>query len=278
MGKKILSLIIVNILIIFLLGSYICNVQAVTQSRSLDISGIDSAKYPGIKEKIEALKKAHPNWNFKILYTNIDWEEAISYEYTGHGSSPKNLVPAGSPYDGDWVCSLCKDKAYDSGNWRCASESAIKYMMDPRTSLNTSDVFQFLQLSYDSNGYSKDVLKIMLKDRFLDNDEYINTILDSCKENNVNPYYITARIIQEQGKSGSTLVKGNGYNGEYLGYYNVFNIGATGNGKEKVILNGLKKAQANGWDTINKSLSGGIKIIASSYIAVRTRYNIFSKI
>ena len=278
MKKKILTVFVVDILIFFILATYICNVHAVTQSRSTDIAGINTSKYPGIKEKIDSLKKEHPNWNFKILYTGISWEEAISNEYTGHGSSPKNLVPDSTSYSGDWVCSICGNKSYDSGNWKCASESAIEYMMDPRASLNSSDIFQFLQLSYDSNGYSKEVINSMLKGSFLDDDKYINTILNSCKTYNVNPYYIAARIIQEQGKGGSVLVKGNGYNGQYIGYYNVFNIGATGSGKEKVILNGFKKAQSAGWTSMEKSLDGGIKMIAGSYIAVRTRYNVFTKI
>ena len=278
MRKKIIPiLIIINVLITLSLSMFNYNVKAVTQTTGTDISKIDTSKYPGIKEKIETLKKSHPNWNFKILYTGIEWSDAIKYEYTGHGSSPKNLVPAGSSYGGEWICSICGNTAYDSGSWRCASESAIKYMLDPRTSLNTSDIFQFLQLSYDSNGYSKEVLQTMLKDSFLDNDIYIDTILQACKIYNVNPYYIAARIIQEQGKSGSTLVKGQGYNGQYEGYYNVFNIGATGSGTEKVILNGLAKAKSYGWNTMELALDGGIKIIAQSYIAVGQATMYFQK-
>lgn len=101
--------------------------------------------------------------------------------------------------------------------------------------------------------------------------------MNSCKTYNVNPYYIVARILQEQGKSGSTLTNGQGYNGEYVGFYNVFNIGATGSGKEKVILNGLKKAQSYGWTSLEKSIDGGIKIIASSYIAVGQNTLYFQK-
>lgn len=156
-------LILINILIEMSLGLFQYNSMAVTQTVSTDINSINTSKYPLIKEKIQALQKEHPNWNFKILYTGIDWEEAISYEYTGHGTSPKNLVPATSSYSGDWICDYCGDTAYDSGNWKCASVQAIKYMMDPRASLNSNDIFQFLELSYnDQTGYSKDVIKKML--------------------------------------------------------------------------------------------------------------------
>lgn len=276
--KIVTILVIINILLSILLNSFIYKIDATTQTVSNDINSLNNTKYPGIKEKINNLKSEHPNWNFKILYTGIDWKDAITYEYTGHGSSPKNLVPDSSSYAGDWVCGYCGDTAYDSGSWKCASISAIKYMMDPRASLNSSDIFQFLELSYDeSNGYSKDVVKQMLKNSFLDNDTYINTIIDSCKKYNVNPYYIVARILQEQGKDGSTLTKGKGYNGEYVGYYNVFNIGASGSNKEKVILNGLAKAKSYGWTSLELSLEGGIKIISSNYISVGQNTLYFQK-
>ena len=276
--KIIAILVIINIIMVTLLSLFNYNTNASNQKVSSDINSIDSSKYPGIKEKIQSLKSEHPNWNFKILYTGIDWNEAITYEYLGHGKSPKNLVPDSSSYTGEWVCGYCGDKEYDSGSWRCASESALKYMMDPRASLNSSDVFQFLELSYDSGtGYSRDTVKKMVSDSFLDNDTYINAIMDASQKNNVNPYYITARILQEQGKSGTVLTKGQGYNGQYPGVYNVFNISASGGTKEKVILNGLKKAQDRGWNTLEKSIYGGIEIIASKYIAVGQNTMYFQK-
>ena len=276
---KIISiLIIINILISIIANLFINKTNASNQTTSSDINSINSSKYPGIKEKIQSLKNEHPNWNFKILYTGIDWNEAITYEYLGHGKSPKNLVPDSSSYTGEWVCGYCGDKQYDSGSWRCASESALKYMMDPRASLNSSDIFQFLELSYDSgSGYSRDTVKKMLSGSFLDNDTYINAIMDSSKKHNVNPYYIAARILQEQGKRGTVLTKGQGYNGQYQGVYNVFNIGASGGTKEKVILNGLKKAQDYGWNTMEKSIDGGIEIIASKYIAIGQNTMYFQK-
>ena len=239
---------------------------AVNQTTTTDINSIDSNQYPQIKEILQELKNQHPNWNFKILYTDIEWSEAIANEYVGHGSSPRNLVPANNAnYDGAWICAACGEKTYDSGNWHCASEAAIAYMMDPRNSANYSDIFQFMELTY----YDCDIntIRTMVANTFLNNESYINAIISAGQKYNVNPYYIVARIIQEQGNDGSVLSSGAGYNGQYVGYYNVFNIGASGSGKETVILNGLKKAAANGWDTLEKSIDGGVSIIASSYIA-----------
>ena len=268
MRKKILvifRLILTYIIICLALSS---EVFAISQSVSSDFNSINSGEYPQIKEMIQQLKQQHPSWNFKILYTDIEWSEAIANEFVGHGSSPRNLIPANnSNYTGDWICPVCgPNKVYDSGSWLCASESAIKYMMDPRNSLNGSDIFQFLELSY--NGYNMDTVRSMVsKASFLNNDSCINTLISAGEKYNVNVYYLIARILQEQGSDGTVLSSGAGYNGQYVGYYNVFNIGASGKGKDAVILNGLKRAEEEEWTSIESSIDGGVRIIANSYIA-----------
>lgn len=277
--SKILTIIVIINILIGITMSLFCNeINAVSQKISQDVENIDSNKYPGIKEKIEELKKKHPNWNFKILYTGLEWDDVIENEYKGHGSSPRNLVPKSSSYEGEWLCPICGDKAYDSGNWRCASEKAIEYMMDPRNSLNEADLFQFLELSYGQGTvYKKEIVKQMLKGSFLEEDKYIDCIMSACQAYGVSPYYVVARIIQEQGKTGSTLTKGEGYNGNYVGYYNVFNIGASGSTKEKVILNGLAKAQKYGWTSLELSIKGGIEILVQKYIAIGQNTLYFQK-
>lgn len=265
--KKLLAIFI--LIISYIIINLICGNEAfaITQTTSTDINSIDSNKYPQIKEMLQSLQTEHPNWKFKILYTDITWSDAIANEYVGHGASPRNLVPANnSNYDQEWICKVCgAGKVYDNGNWYCASESAIAYMMDVRNSLNSADIFQLLELSYSE--CNRDALKTMVANTFLNSDSCVNAILDAAQRYNVNAYYIVARILQEQGRNGSTLSKGQGYNGQYVGYYNVFNIGASGNGKETVILNGLKKAQEKGWTTLESSIIGGTEVIAKSYIA-----------
>lgn len=255
------------LLIIMLLFCFIGNNSfAISQTTNSDINSIDTNQYPQIKEMIQQLKTEHPNWNFKILYTDLDWNEVISNEYVGHGSSPRNLVPANSNYPDEWICPTCGNTTYDSGSWRCASQKAIQYMMDPRNSLNSSDIFQFMELTYTD--YNIDTIRGMVQNSsFWNNESYINAITSAAQKYNVNAYYIVARILQEQGSDGSTLVKGQGYNGQYVGVYNVFNIGATGNGQDNVILNGLARAQSEGWTSIELAIDGGVEIIASSYIS-----------
>ena len=160
MKKKLIFILIMIILIL----QYFCfftKTFAVNQTISQDIENLDSNTYPQIKEMIQNLKNEHPNWNFKILYTDLDWNEVIENEYVGHGWSPRNLVPTSNSYAGEWICPICGNATYDSGKWHCASQSALKYMMDPRNSLNSSDVFQFLELTYTD--YKIETIQAMLK-------------------------------------------------------------------------------------------------------------------
>ena len=266
MYKKIKIISIVLILTIFfnILISIIYEnkTYAVTQSVSTDINAINDSKYPGIKDRINALKNKYPNWNFKILYTGLDWNEVITNEYKGHGASPKNLVYKTSNYQGEWICAICGDKQYDNGNWRCASEKAIAYMMDPRNSINASDVFQFEELT--NIGCDINILKKMTNGTFLSGHE--QSIIDTSNKNNVNAYYVVARLIQEQGKAGTILTSGSGYNGQNVGYYNAFNIAASGNSTSEILSNALAYAKKKGWTSLDKSIDGGISFIANQYI------------
>lgn len=255
--KFIILILIFMILSYSLLNLFNPNIsKAVTQEISDNYTSLNEKEYPGIKEKIQALKAKYPNWNFKILYTDLDWNDVIANEYQGHGGSPKNLVYNKVNYQGAWICPICKDKAYDNGSWRCASEDAIRYMMDPRNSLNSSDIFQFEELT--SSGSDIEIVKKMTEGSYLASHE--QAIVDIANNNGINAYYVVARLIQEQGKQGSELVSGKS------GYYNAFNIGAAGNTTEEIIQNGLAYAQRKGWDTLEKSIEGGIGFVADEYI------------
>ncbi len=263
--KKRLILIVIFILTFAIINLIMMRpVQAVEQTRSTEIDKLDEEKYPGIKQMVQELQEAHPSWNFKILYTGLDWNEAIVNEYVGHGESPRNLVPVGSSFTGEWICESCTaNKTYDNGNWHCASKIALEYMMDPRNSINNLDVFQFMELTYQE--CTVENIKAMVVGTFLDNDSYINAIIEAGKKHNVSPYYIVALAVQEQGKSGSTTISGT-YSG-YEGYYNIFNINASGNDKTTIITRALQYAKDKGWDSLEKAIDGGVEKISTSYIA-----------
>ncbi|MBP3596753.1 MAG: SH3 domain-containing protein [Clostridia bacterium] len=144
------------LILLFLLFFILNSTVTFASTISSDINSINENKYPGVKSLIQKLKNAHPSWEFQVEYTGLDFNDVIMNECQGHGKSPMNLSPANnSKYAGMWICPICKTKVYDSENWYCTSETAIKYMIDPRNSINENDVFQFLDLSYvDNSGVS----------------------------------------------------------------------------------------------------------------------------
>lgn len=216
---------------------------------------IDDNKYPGYKESLENLKLAHPNWNFKFLYTGLNFSDAVSGEYEVRSA---NLVP--TSYGGEWISGTA---LYDTG-WYGASEKAIARFMDPRNFLNEVDVFQFQDVNdylygvCTLEGIQEQVNKSFLQDYAIDIDT-------ACRNENVNPYYIIARLFQENGRNPSNgTYKMNGGDGKY--YYNPFNIGATGNSKSEVYNNALARAKREGWDTMVKALQGGIYFCKKNWL------------
>ena len=123
---KLVCIITILTLLTYILINFVNeNVTYAAQYReNYDATKIE--KYPGYKELIESMKAAHPNWNFKIFYTGLDWNQVIKNETTAyHG---RNLVSVSRP--SSWICSICGDKHYDNGSWRCASEAAVSFFMD----------------------------------------------------------------------------------------------------------------------------------------------------
>lgn len=235
-----------------------------------DINGVDDAKYPGYKALINDMKSKHPNYIFLVYYTGMDWNEVINTEYQGHGVSPLNLFQVNSNYNGMWQCPICGNKKYDNGSWCCASKEALAYMIDPRNSINDSDLFQFKDLEGSDVSYDDIARVVSGYGSYINNPEAIQAIVDASIQYNVNGYFLVAKIINEHGKNGSTLSNGQGYNGKFVGIYNYFNIGSYGNGTATIINNGLSYAQSKGWSSIRASIFGGAEVVKNSYI---TKYS-----
>jgi hypothetical protein len=235
-----------------------CNLTAVKSyatpytytSSSNDLPADFDSLYPGYRTLIQNVITSNPTWTIKLLNTGLVWDTVINNQYTGHGTSPKNLVPANlSSYGGDWICSICGTTKYDNGNWYCASRSAIEYMMDPRNSINNNDIFQFQDLS--SSTATRESIQQMVAGTFINTKECIDSILTASTTNNINPYHLVSRIIQEQGTNGSTLGLGiEDPVGSGTKYYNLFNVGAAGNSSATIIANGLAKAKQQGWTSM----------------------------
>ena len=271
MRKKIFVSIFIVTIVYILLG-FFGNIAFANTPGTLtsDINGVDENKYPGYKNLINDMKAKHSNYVFLVYYTGMDWNEVITTEYKGHGVSPLNLFQVSANYNGMWQCPLCGTTKYDNGSWCCASREALSYMMDPRNSINDSDVFQFKDLEGSDVSYD-DIARVVANyGPYLNNQEAIQAIVDASVQYNVNGYFLVAKIVNEHGKNGSTLSNGQGYNGKFAGVYNYFNIGSYGNGTATIINNGLSYAQSKGWTSIRASIFGGAEVVKESYI---TRYS-----
>ncbi len=259
--KKIISIFLIVILLsAFLIVNILQSSFAESNRYAYDGSNLDTSKYPGFKEKLDTLKANHPNWKFIIMETGLDFEQVIKAQYTGHLGTPKNLIQGKT---GEWICSICGDRVYDTGNWKCASEQAIRYYMDTRNWLVDSPyLFQFLATDYLET--TDDKVYGSLNGTFLYSRENASIINRVCREKNANPYYIIARLLQEQGNAGGATSKMVDTDGTV--YYNLFNIGASGNTQQEVYNNALARAKKEGWTSIEKCLSDGITFLFSAYI------------
>ena len=277
MNKRIKKIFLLFLIIYAL--CILCSSKSYARTIDTNIDGIDDSQYPGFKAMIKELQANNPNWTFKVEYTDLTWEEVLTGEHQGHGGDPSNLVDADSrSYAGLWICEICGKQRYDNGGLYCASVEALEYMMDPRNSLNESDLFQFMQLSSFENCNNETVratLRSMASSYPLIDEECIDAVIDAANNYCVDPYYIMAKILEEQSitsplYTGSGLTDSNG-NVLYEGYYNLLNVGAyasTGRAYD-VILNGLAYAArpSNNWTSKGASIDGGVALLANSYIS-----------
>lgn len=276
--KGISLLLILAIIMGVLINVFLVNeAQAVTQSTKEYKKGSDMLDdYPGYASLLDDLLEEHPDWTFTILFTGLDWDDVIKNETTAsHG---RNLVQNKT---GEWVCSVCGDKKYDNGSWRCASASTVSYYMDPRNSLNEDYIFQFENLEWKDNTYTLDGVEQILDGTCFEgssiqykttsggtatiNKSYAKVIMEAAEAAEISPYHLASRMVQEQGSNGSSTSKGT-YSG-YEGYYNLLNINATGSNSSTIIKNALAYAKKQGWTNPEKSIKGGAEFLVSGYIS-----------
>ncbi len=262
---KIVAIILLIIAIIIGL-SVIFKTEQKQKYVEYDGKNINEVRYPGYKELIDNLQKNHPNWTFTLFYTKLKWDDVIASE--GHKDGqiyPLNLVPDSSDYPSDWKCEIDKNKKYDNGTWLCASNKAIKCQMDPRNILTEEKVFQFKELEYVEDAQTVSGLMQITNNTFLQGENIANALIQAGKNADVDPYFVASRLIQEQGKKGSTMSKGYQYD-ENTVVYNPFNIGAIGNSKDEILKNVGEYAYKQGWTSLESAIVGGIEYVKKDYI------------
>lgn len=260
--KSFVLILIISVLAVLImpLNASFAATKKYTQTLKSGISNFPKEYQSALKK----IKDEHPDWNFEAYYTGLPWSTVLLNETSSHG---RNRVIKTA--DASWRCS-CGNVA---SGYACASEGIIGYYLDARNFLNEINIFQFLEISYNSKIHNLSGVKSAVKGTFLDDTityrkngksytkSYAEIILEAAEESNMSPYSIVTKIIQEVGTNGSASVKGT-YSG-YKGYYNFYNLGAYDTGN--AIVNALKYAKDKGWDNQYDAIIDGAKQISNSY-------------
>jgi beta-N-acetylglucosaminidase len=255
----------------------------------------------------------HPQWSFApLLITEGNADYTWQYVLEKETEDPSNnLVYASNTYR-DYRHPLYTEQ-YDTGHYP-VSKAGLAYFMDPRNFLNEADVFQFLDLS--DTAASPDAVKAVLQGTFMEDAQLDNGILyadyiyDLGNELGVNPIYLAVKIRQEMGVRGTSpvisgtcgtlladyyrnnvqvsdsgtnvLTPSTGYTEAELleldGYYNYFNISASGNGTFTIYYKAMQAARKGtpsmaaewggspSWDTRWKAIYGGAYVVKDKYV------------
>ncbi|MFR8104045.1 MAG: Ig-like domain-containing protein [Clostridia bacterium] len=285
-GKK--KLIWIGVLLLGMVISLFFYFRVEASTKLNGIENFPTSYQPYLKE----IAKAHPNWKFTALYTDLDWNHVINQENV----FGKNLVPKN--YSDSWKNTTPGQYNVEiDGGWVDCSRQAVEYCMDPRNFLNEVRLFQFEGLSYDVNTNNLDGIEKILygtefyntKVSYLDsngntismNEKYSDLILKGGQTSAVSPYHLASRIRQEVGPFLSHASISGNVEG-YKGLYNFYNIGATSSSDQMgAIKKGLQYAKdGNGasqavkdkylipWNTKERAITGGAIFIGSSYINV----------
>lgn len=256
----------------------------------------------------------HPNWEFTPLLiteqnSSYTWDYVIKQE-TQDGEL--NVIYTANSYSA--YHHPFNKEVYDNGYYQ-ASVDTVEYFMDPRNFLNEVDIFQFYSLSGSDSATVGQVSAVLagtfMEDNKLENGlTYAEYFMELGKTFDINPIFLAAKVRQEQGTKGtSPIISGScgtklrdfyvnqtketesgsavlppssGHTEASLlalnGYYNHFNIGATGKGVFTIYYNAMKRAQTGtsemaaewgdggAWNTRWKALYGGAHFLKKNYI------------
>ena len=236
------------------------------------------------RDALRALHSKYPNWQFVAHNIDLSFKSAIEAQY-GVSNVKDTRKWVEFTYGGnEWRDMRAYDSTTDKwitleSRWTYASRAAIEYYMDPRNSLDEGKIFVFMQQSYKEDEKTVDNLRTVIKGTFLENgydknndgsvdkDAYIEDIIEAAKSSKVSPYVLAATIIVEQGTKGETNIISGTY-GDFVGYYNFFNFGASGANIDEITVSALTYAKNEGWDSRTKAIVEGSKKYASGYIDV----------
>ncbi len=244
--------------------------------------------------RLSKLHDQHPTWQFKpVLISQMKSAYTWDYIINQEMEPERNLIYHTYPSN-DYATS---DTLLESGLWRQASKSTIEFFMDPRNFLDERNIFMFETLRSADAVYTLNDIQYAVSGTFMSNTKlengktYAQNFYDIGKATGVSALHLATRVKQEQGTSGtSPLISGkcgdtlwqyyqagsngapsSGYNESglksYNGYYNYFNIGASGTGYFNIYLSGMKESKEGNWTTRYAAIQGGAQKIYNKYIS-----------
>ena len=273
MNKKniLINIIIILFFIIFFDANHISIYATIFPTSSNYPHSYISDTFPNdYLQYINILKSKHPNWIFKAIYTNLDWNTVIFHQSNNYTSGINTIHKS---YSNEWKFNGTNEFA--DGSFVKASDTAIKYVLDPRNSLTDEKIFQFEYLGYNPLIHDESAVHSVLKNTLMGKEKidqykvygniwkslgttYPRLILNIGKSQNISPVHLASRIRQETSCDLANNLSINGQNYYFPTTYNFFNIKATpdSNGNNSVY-NGLKYAASLNWINPYLSILGG---------------------
>ena len=149
-------------------------VEAYTQTKKIGINEFPET----YKKYLNELAEAHPNWTFTAYNTGMSWSEFISKEKSVHLRN--TIIQTALP---ELKCT-CEKVA---SGYACASDGAVAYYADPRNFLNESGIFQFLEMTYNSESQTVEGVESIISGTFMNKEITLN--------NEVENTFVTAKIV-----------------------------------------------------------------------------------
>ena len=271
--------------------AFIPNIKAIYNDSQVKSYEEELNNFPcEYKSKIEELHKIYPNAIFVAQNKFFDWNKYKEVEVSWNSMLDAEKGSRSLIYktaQDSYKTSICAQSGSNGCTWYQATEEAIKYYMNPYNFLNETNIFMFESL-YSKSYHTKEGVEKILSNSFMSNKEcpgsngkkYSEVILEAGEKNNVSPYMLASRLIQEQGTKGTSSLISGTYTG-FEGYYNYFNIQASGKTDQEVIESGLKCAKGeltackgNNWNSPYVSIVEGAKFVYKKYVGINDTYNV----
>ena len=152
---------------------------------------------------------------------------------------------------------------------QATKEDLSKYLNRQTCSTNANGRLQFLKIDKYREGITASELNAFFKKYCKSNSVFLNkgqAFIDAAKKHNLDVSYLVAASMVETGYGSSTLAQGvevPGENGEKVKVYNFFGISAFDG---TAVPSAANYAYKKGWTTIDKTIEGSAKWLATNYI------------